>query len=185
MSHYTLITHFDETSYKRLYSALDVISGEKTSCVPYGCMKDKYRYLCDTLPYHFTVSSSREPLSAVMDKLDTFVFKPFDIIIDDVKVMPCNQNSQLLYFSVKKCEEMDLLQAEIFKRFGNKKYEPGKCTIHLTICVSKKPEKIAILQEKLKKDFSPFTIRVTSLGLYEIWPGKLKAEYYSKQSLRK
>ena len=178
---YTFITHFDTEGYKKLYSYLSVISDKKNCRVPYGRVEDKRRYQVDTLPYHLTVSSSKTTLAHLMNKMDGFGFEPFDIIITGLGIMNGRGGSQVLYYKIAPSKEMDLLRMKLYKIIGNDRYLPENNTLHITICISKDQRKIERIKNNLSKGFAPFSLKVMSIGLYEIWPGKMMAEYYFSQ----
>lgn len=84
---YTLVTLFDECSYRRLYSVLDNVDIGSLCRIPYGRVSDGLRFLLDTLPLHFTISSSKDCLSDIMEKLRTFSFCPFEVVVNGIDVM--------------------------------------------------------------------------------------------------
>lgn len=174
---YTFITHFDAEGYKRLYSHLSVIADETICRVPYGRVEDKQRYQVDTLPYHLTVSSSKATLAHLINIMAGFEFEQFDIITTGIGIMYGKGGSQVLYYKIAPSEKMDVLQMKLYERIGNDRYLPENNTLHVTICISKDHKKIERIKNKLSKDFAPFSLKVISLGLYEIWPGKMMAEY--------
>lgn len=178
---YTFITHFDAEGYKKLYSYLSVIADETICRVPYGRVEDKRRYQVDTLPYHLTVSSSKATLAHLLNIMDEFRFAPFDIIITGLGIMNGKGGSQILYYKIAPSEEMDLLQMKLYEIIGNDRYLPGNNTLHITICISKDQRKIERIKNNLSKSFAPFSLKVMSIGLYEIWPGKMMADYYFSQ----
>jgi 2'-5' RNA ligase len=173
---YTLVTHFDAEGYKKLHSILSVIADEKICRVPYGRVDDNLRYQVDTLPYHITVSSSMGPLDRLMSALQEFRFSPFNIMIAGLNVMQGKNDSQVLCFEVAPSAEMDLLQFEMYTITGNDKYILGKNDPHITLCISKDHGKIDRIKNLVLSNFVPFTLKVVSIGLYEIWPGKLISE---------
>ena len=179
MTKHTLITHFDETSYRTLYDVLNYDSSERINHIPYGRVSDDIRRVGDTLPLHITVSSSTESLDEVMSRLEGLAFTSFDVYVDGIGLSPGKENSHFLYFKIRQCEEMDALLAELYKRIGNEKYHPEKANLHLTICISKDIDKIHRITARIKQQFIPFRLRIMSLGLYEIWPGVLKSIYCS------
>lgn len=178
---YTIITHFDAKSYQKIHSFLSVLTNEKISHIPYGRVEDKKRYILDTLPYHITVTSSKEPLPILMSKLDGFNYTPFDITITGIGIMHGRERSQILYFKIAPSSTMDLLQAKLYPLIENDKYLPRTNTLHMTLCISKDRKKIERIRNIIENDFKPFKLTVRSLGLYEIWPGKLMAEYHFEQ----
>lgn len=173
---YTIVTHFDAEGYKKLHTILSVVSDERICRVPYGRVEDNRRYQVDTLPYHVTVSSSKGPLDCLMSALEKFRFSPFNITIVGLNVMQGKNNSQVLYFEVGPSKEMDKLQSEMYIITGNEKYIPGKAIPHITLCISKDYAKINRIKNFVLSGFAPFTLKVMSVGLYEIWPGKLVTE---------
>ena len=174
------MTHFDTEGYIKLNSILSVMANEKICRVPYGRVEDNRRYQVDTLPYHITVSSSKGPLDRLMLALEGFQFSPFDISIVGLNVMPGKNNSQVLYFEVAPSMEMDSLRSEMCSLIGNEKHIPGKNIPHITLCISKDYGKIDRIKNLILSGFAPFTLRVMSVGLYEVWPGKLMSECYFK-----
>lgn len=87
MSSYTSITLFDECSYRKLYSVLGNVNFDNLCRVPYGRVSDDLRCLLDTLPLHFTISSSKDGLSDIMEKMRNFSFCPFEVVVDGIDVM--------------------------------------------------------------------------------------------------
>lgn len=183
MSSYTLITHFDDYSYQKLYSILNYDSSERINHIPYGRMPNNIRKVADTLPLHITVTSSKEPLNEVMNRLEGLVFKPFDVYIESINLASAKQNSHFLYFKIKPSKKMDALLNELFIRIGNDKYKPENANLHITICISKDKNKILRIIDRIRQESIPFKLRIMSLGLYEIWPGALKSIYYGKTSI--
>lgn len=180
---YTIVTHFDAEGYKKLNSILSVIANERICRVPYGRVEDSRRYEVDTLPYHITVSSSKGPLGCLMSALEGFRFSPFDISIVGLNVMPGKNNSHVLYFEVAPSSEMDTLQMEMYRLIGNKKYFPGMNVSHMTLCISKDYGKIDRIKGFVMSGFVPITLRVISVGLYEIWPGQLISECHFRDNV--
>lgn len=180
---YTFITHFDAEGYKKLFFYLSVIDNETICRVPYGRVEDKRRYQVDTLPYHLTVSSSKAPLAHLMTVMDGFKFASFDIIITGISIMNGKGGSQVLYYKIAPSEKMDLLQMKLYELIGNDRYLPENNTLHITICISKDYRKIERVKKSLSKDFAPFSLKVMSIGLYEIWPAKMMTEFFLSQAI--
>ena len=170
---HTIITHFDSEGYKQLEDVLSIIADEKICRVPYGRVEDGRRYQVDTLPYHLTVSSSKDSLSNLISVLGGFRFTPFDISLTGLDVMPGKNNSRVLYFKIAPSIEIDSLQRRMYELIGNEKYLPGNNIPHITLCISRDFAKIERIRSHILKSFVPFNLGVSSLGLYEIWPGKL------------
>lgn len=179
MKKHTIITHFDETGYQKLDDVINLDPAEKISHIPYGRVPDDIRYLTDTLPLHITVSSSAAPITELRKKMAGFFFRPFDVWIDGIELIKGHGNSTLLCFKVRRTEETNALLNDLFERTGNTRYKPENAHLHVTICVSKDHNKIQRIKTRTKEQFSPFSLRVMSLGLYEIWPGVLKSIYYA------
>ena len=122
-------------------------------------------------------------LAHLMNIMDGFGFMPFDIIITGLGIMNGKGGSRVLYYKIAPSEEMDLLQMKLYELIGNDRYQPGNNTVHITICISKDQRKVERIMNNLSKSFTPFSMKDMSLGLYEIWPGKMMAEYYFSQAV--
>lgn len=121
---YTIITHFNSEGYNTIYSLMEVVANERISRVPYGRVENRLRYQMDTLPFHFTVSSSKETFDSLMTKLEGFSFSPFELKVNGMGVMHGRDNSRVLYFGVGRSSEYNALQAVLYDRIGNAKYLP-------------------------------------------------------------
>ena len=106
----TLITHFSEESYRTISNVLQPTQHESICRVQYGRVKDSQRYAVDNLPYHFTVTSSKEPLDKVMPLMNGFKFTPFTVTIEGLDIMRGRNNSLVLYFKIIPSKEMSNLQ---------------------------------------------------------------------------
>lgn len=170
---YTIITHFNSEGYNTIYSLMKVVANERICRVPYGRVENRLRYQMDTLPFHITVSSSKETFDSLMTKLEGFSFSPFEMIVNGMGVMRGRDNSRVLFLGVEHSVEFNALQAELYDRIGNAKYLPDASVVHLTLCISKDHDKINRIKANIERVFTPFKLKVMSLGVYEIWPGKL------------
>lgn len=176
MSSYTLITLFDECSYRKLYSVLGNVNFDNLCRVPYGRVSDDLRCLLDTLPLHFTISSSKDGLSDIMEKMRNFSFCPFEVVVDGIDVMKGKDDSYVLYFKIRQNQNMDNLRKSVYALLGNPSYLPDRHINHMTLNITK--DKIQTKQLKqILKDFTPFPLTIISLGLYQIWSGKLCSIY--------
>jgi|GEM_PF-1778145 len=176
MSSYTLITLFDECSYRKLYSVLGNVNFDNLCRVPYGRVSDDLRCLLDTLPLHFTISSSKDDLRDIMEKVRNFSFCPFEVVVDGIDVMKGKDDSYVLYFKIRQNQNMDNLRKSVYALLGNPSYLPDRHINHMTLNITK--DKIQTKQLKqILKDFTPFPLTINSLGLYQIWPGKLCSIY--------
>lgn len=173
----TLITHLSEESYRALDGILKPLGTERVCRVPYGRVKDSERYAVDTLPYHFTVTSTKEPLSSLAPRMQDFEFVPFSVEVNGLDVMRGRNNSRVLYLKISPSSDFYELQDRLFSIFGNEKYLPGENVVHMTLCISKDWKKVFRIKHAIESTFSPFELQVTGLGLYEIWPGRLIAEF--------
>lgn len=176
MSSYTLITLFDECSYRKLYSVLGNVNFDNLCRVPYGRVSDDLRCLLDTLPLHFTISSSKDGLSDIMGKMRFFSFCPFEVVVDGIDVMKGKDDSYVLYFKIRQNQNMDNLRKSVYALLGNPSYLPDRHYNHMTLNITKDKQLINQLKRTLK-DLSSFSLKITSLGLFKIWPGKLQAIY--------
>lgn len=175
----SLITHFHREDYKTLNKLMEFVNEEKICRVPYGRVDNKIRYLVDTLPYHITISSSKESESDVLEKLSKLPFTPLRLKVIGIDVMRGRNNSRVLYLKVESSEQSDSLQWLVYHRLKNEKYKPGKSVLHITLCITKSESKLERIKAKLLENFNPFYIHVMSLGLYRIWPGVMISEYHT------
>lgn len=176
MSSYTLITLFDECSYRKLYSVLGNVNFDNLCRVPYGRVSDDLRCLLDTLPLHFTISSSKDGLSDIMEKMRNFSFCPFEVVVNGIDVMSGKENSYVLYFKISQNKNMDNLRKNVYALLGNPTYLPDRHINHMTLSITKDKQQIVQLKRALN-NLPPFSLTIISLGLYKIWPGKLQAIY--------
>ena len=173
---YTLVTLFDECSYLRLYSVLGNVDIGSLCRIPYGRVADDLRFLLDTLPLHFTISSSKDCLSDIMEKFRTFSFCPFEVVVNGIDVMSGKENSYVLYFKISQNKNMDNLRKNVYALLGNPTYLPDRHINHMTLSITKDKQQIVQLKRALN-NLPPFSLTIISLGLYKIWPGKLQAIY--------
>lgn len=176
MSSYTLITLFDECSYRKLYSVSSNVNFDNLCRVPYRRVSDDLRCLLDTLPLHFTISSSKDGLSDIMEKIGNFSFFPFEVVVDGIDVMKGKDDSYVLYFKIRQNQNMDNLRKSVYALLGNPSYLPDRHINHITLNITKDKQQTKHLKRALK-DISPFLLKITSLGLFQIWPGKLQTIY--------
>lgn len=173
----TLITHFSEEGYRTISNILKPLQHECICRVPYGRVEDSQRHDVDNLPYHFTVTSSKEPLNKVMSQMNDFEFKPFTVTIEGLDIMRGRNDSLVLYFKIRPSKEMANLQLRLYELWRNQNYLPQNDIIHMTLCISKDHDKIFRLKKAIESTFQPFELEITNLGLYEIWPGQLQHVY--------
>lgn len=176
MSSYTLLTLFDECSYRKLYSVSSNVNFYNLCRVPYGRVSDDLRCLLYTLPLHFTISSSKDGLSDIMKKMRNFSFFPFEVVVDGIDVMKGKDDSYVLYFKIRQNQNMDNLRKSVYALLGNPSYLPDRHINHITLNITKDKQQTKHLKRALK-DISPFPLKITSLGLFQIWPGKLQTIY--------
>lgn len=176
---YTLITLFDECSYRRLYSVLNGVNFGTLCRIPYGRVPDDLRFLLDTLPLHFTISASKNKLCGIMEKMRNFSFCPFEVVVNGIDVMKGKYDSYVLYFKIKKNPNMDNLRRSVYALLENPSYLPDRHINHITLNITKDKQQIKRLKRVLK-ELPPFPLKITSLGLFQIWPGKLCSIYTFK-----
>ena len=133
MSSYTLITLFDKCSYRKLYSVLGNVNFDNLCRVPYGRVSDELRCLLDTLPVHFTISSSKDGLSDIME----ISFCPFEVVVDGIDVMKGKDDSYVLYFKIRQNQNMDNLRKSVYVLLENPSYLPDKHINHMTLNITK------------------------------------------------
>ena len=174
---FTLITHFDDRGYRAINAALECVSNEKLCRVPYGRVNENERFLVDTLPFHFTISSSNEMQNHIIDRMRDFSLDSFCVMIDGLGIMKGRNNSFVLFFTMSANQEMNELRIRIHKRIGNDSFLPQNHINHITICISTDFEEVIRAKQKIERVFSPVSLRINSIGLYRIWPGKLISIY--------
>lgn len=174
---FTLITHFDDRGYRAINAALECVSNEKLCRVPYGRVNENERFLVDTLPFHFTISSSNETQNHIFDKMRDFSFDSFCVMIDGLGIMKGRNNSYVLFFTMSMSLMMDELRRKVHKRIGNDSYLPYNHINHITICITTDFEEVIRVKKEIESGFSPFPLTIISIGLYRIWPGKLISIY--------
>ena len=145
--------------------------------IPYGIKVDN-RIEADTLPYHFTLSAwnitEKEKVKTELSKIE---FPKIKIYIDDIEIMNGKENSYVLYFNIKKNDELKTLQEKIYKILPNEKYNPEKFNFHITIHIDKDYNKLIEMKEQLKENLIPFELEVDKFNLYEIYPAKLVQQF--------
>ena len=171
-----LVTLFDECSYRRLYSVLGNVDIGSLCRIPYGRVADDLRFLLGTLPLHFTISSSKDCLSDLMERMRKFSFCPFEVVVNGIDVMSGKEDSYVIYFKIKKNPNMDNLRRSVYALLGNPSYIPDRHINHMTLSITKDKQQIEHLKRALN-NLPPFPLTIISLGLYKIWPGKLQAIY--------
>ena len=169
---FTLIARFDNLGNEKLNSFINRID-ERICRVPYCRVPDPERYAVDNLPYHLTVSSSKTSQKEIIEALKPLSFEPFEIVVDGVETMCGMRDSRVLYFKIQDSDKLNELLINAYDCLNNGKYLPGRTTPHITIAISRDYEKIERIKSAVEQNFSPFPLKVGSLGLYSIWPGEL------------
>lgn len=96
--------------------------------------------------------------------------------MDGIDVMKGKDDSYVLYFKIRQNQNMDNLRKSVYALLGNPSYLPDRHYNHMTLNITKDKQLINQLKRTLK-DLSSFSLKITSLGLFKIWPGKLQAIY--------
>ncbi|MCQ2343821.1 MAG: 2'-5' RNA ligase family protein [Paludibacteraceae bacterium] len=167
-----MIARFDASGNERINSLINLID-ERVCRVPYCRVPDSERYAVDNLPYHLTVSSSKTSQKEIIEALKPLSFEPFEIVVDGVETMCGMRDSRVLYFKIQDSDKLNELLINAYDCLNNGKYLPGRTTPHITIAISRDYEKIQRIKFAVERNFSPFSIKIGSLGLYRIWPGEL------------
>ena len=111
-----------------------------------------------------------------MKKIRNFSFCPFEVVVDGIDVMKGKDDSYVLYFKIMQNQNMDNLRKSVYALLGNPSYLPDRHINHITLNITKDKQQTKHLKLTLK-DISPFPLKITSLGLFQIWPGKLQTIY--------
>ncbi len=174
----TLVSLLNYDDLEKINSIIKVVN-EQLCKVPFG-KNVSDRIKVDTLPYHFTLSSwSIKKTDFIIEELSKINFNSFKVNIDDIGIMNGAENSYVLYFKIKKSNELKSLQQKIYHILPNKWYNPDNFQFHITITIDKDYEKIIKIKNKLDKVFIPFVLEIGSIGLFEIYPANLIKTVYS------
>ena len=105
-----------------------------------------------------------------------FSFCPFEVVVDGIDVMKGKDDSYVLYFKIRQNQNMDNLRKSVYALLGNSSYLHDRYVNHMTLNIYKDKQLINQLKRSLK-DLPSFSLKITSLGLFQIWPGKLQTIY--------
>lgn len=168
----TLISMFDQNNLEKINNIIKIIN-ESICKVPFiENINDRMKV--DTLPYHFTFCAwNINQKNYILQELSNINFKRFKVNVDGIEIMNGKENSYVLFFNIKKSNELKLLQEKIYKILPMEKYDPNKFQFHITITIEKNYEKIIRIKKKLEEIFIPFDLEINSLGLFEIYPANL------------
>lgn len=172
---FTMITIFDKESLDKIGTILHNTIQYNLCKVPY--LKEPYtvnnREEADTLPYHFTLSywdeNKKEESISVFNSVN---MKEIEILVEDVKIKEGNNKSYNMYFSFKPNEALKKMQADIYMKTKNEKFNPNTYLPHISIHSDKDYDKLTKIKDIIMKDFKPFTLSFNKLGLFEIYPAK-------------
>jgi 2'-5' RNA ligase len=168
----TLVTLFDKQTnhiLDNLVSKLD----KKICKVPYDVCDEK-RIELDTLPYHMTISAwDKKDEEQVVQMLNKLIFNKIRVIVEDVKITNGISDSFVLYLSISEDGGLKELQRNIYDKLPTEKYNPDNFVFHITLNVDKDKNGINEMKKILDKNFKPFEILITEIGLFEIYPAKM------------
>lgn len=171
-SRITLISYFDEFNLNKINKIVGKID-EKLCKIPFGKGVND-RFLVDTLPWHFTLSSwNINKMDDIINSLRKISFNKFSIKVDSLGIMNGAEDSYVLYFNVIFNDKLKLLHKTIYNMYPNEYYNPEKFKFHITVHIDKDYEKILKIKKQIEDDFVPFELEVNALGLFEIYPAKL------------
>lgn len=163
----TSIALFDKQSLEKLDHIISELN-IKLCKVPY---REEDREKLDTLPYHFTfcVWEIQEKDKAI-EIIKNIKFKEIILNIIGINIKESFNNSWNLYFDIEQNEELYKLQKQIYDSAKIEKYNPDTFIPHITIHCDKDYNKIEKLKEILNKNFKPFKVKFSEIGLFEIYP---------------
>jgi 2'-5' RNA ligase len=163
----TSIALFDKQSLEKLEDITNTLD-MKFCKVPY---REEEREKLDTLPYHFTfcVWEIQERDKAIKI-IENIKFKEIVLNIKGINIKESFNNSWNLYFDIEQNEELYKLQKEIYESAKIEKYNPDTFIPHITIHCDKDYNKIEKIKNILNKNFKPFKVRFSEIGLFEIYP---------------
>ena len=174
----TLISLFNEDDIEKINNVLGDVT-DILCKVPFGKNVDD-RFKVDTLPHHFTIFSwNIEKEKEVINFLKNISFEKFKILVDKIIIVEGNEGSFDLRFNIENNESLYNIQKTIFNEYSSKYYVPDNFNFHITIHIDKDYEKVLQIKKQIEKKFSPFTLTIKELGLFEIYPAKLVKTFKS------
>lgn len=165
----TVVSMFEKETINHIQSLINDI--EAPMCkVPYG-IDDDNREKIDTLPFHLTIyACEKEYEHDILDILNNLRYKKIKVLVNEVKLIEIKNNANLLYLAIEESEDIKNLQRIFYNKLPSKKYNPDKFVFHITLNIGKDYNQSKQMQEIINKNFKPFEIEFSKLGLFD-YPG--------------
>ena len=165
----TSIALFDHKSLNKFEKITSRIN-EHLCKVPY---RENDREKLDTLPYHFTFTVwNIEDKDKAMKIIKNLKIDEIKIKIIGVNVKESFNNSWNLYFEIERNNELYEIQKDIYNLAKIEKYNPDTFIPHITIHCDRDYNEIVKIKETINKNFLPFDVKFSEIGLFEIYPAK-------------
>lgn len=160
---HTLVARFGPESRSFLHSLM----------APFGANKIPFGRSCDReaanreMDYHLTLLHwAKTQDEYYLNRIKDFVPIPCQVRVTGVQVMPAEEGSLLLYFSVEPASGFRELAASL----GQKTQVPCAGFLHITLAVSQDSREIEAIYRRIRQTVSfPFTLDIEGLDLYKIW----------------
>ncbi len=167
MSRITLISSFDKDNEAKINATLVHIK-EKLCRIPF--IEGLNRMFTQDLPFHFTIYSWDEnEIDDVIYFLTNSDFNQFFVNVTGVDIMKGRNNSFVLYFKLDVDGELLRIQRLLNLRFHNSKFS-FPYNFHITILISDDFDFVLKVNDKIESVFVPFSLNVSKLSLYKIYP---------------
>ena len=167
---HTLVARWEKGSFSQIEYLMKSITQYQYIKIPYG--RNCNRYTADKiLPWHITVSHwGKNKDSLYLSKVDSLVFMPFEVLVNQPKIFSAEEGSSILMLPVQPAAGYDIFCSGLCQSGIH-----SSMFLHITLAVSKNPEKIRFLCRQIIREVSfPFPIHICGLELYHIWdPVKL------------
>ncbi len=165
----TCIALFDHKSLDKLKKITSMIK-EHLCKVPF---RENNREGLDTLPYHFTFTTwAIEDKDMAIEIIKNLKIDQIKLKIIGVNIKESFNNSWNLYFEIERNNQLYEIQKSIYNLAKIEKYNPDNFIPHITIHCDRNYNKIVKIKEKINKEFQPFEVKFSQIGLFEIYPAK-------------
>jgi len=163
---HTLVAHFEDADFEPVRSAFEQVGLDRACHIPFGRNCDRSAANA-ALPHHVTLFHwSKQFDWLYLPRLNDCSFSPCRVQIIGSSLMHAEEGSLLLYFDVLPDKGFCELTAHLEETLGL----PSPFFLHMTLAVDTDHEKILMLRRRLDETLCyPFTLNVTSMGLYHIW----------------
>ena len=160
---YTLVASLGDSFFRKMDELAAKTNANK---IPFGrnCDREEANR---QMRSHMTIAHwAKEKDDEYLPRVDQIEFSPFHITVTGTGVMYAEENSMLLYFSVRPGSGYQEAAEQIECALGIDTSD----FLHITIAASKDHEFIRKLKEETDRQFRyPFDLDISGLDLYHIW----------------